>query len=158
MIPAAVFTTISDQNVGVVNMCVCVSLKVVTAFMKHVMSHVSGWTVGSELIDAGWSVSNAVWLVAYRMWHWFGMKNIDLEWFLPSVDMEGCIDVRHGSHFKLISPRLCVCVCACGRACVRVCVGRQQCRRLLKCEIVWRFLHCASFSHTSPISHSWQVA
>lgn len=25
MIPAAVFTTISDQNVGVVNVCVCVS-------------------------------------------------------------------------------------------------------------------------------------
>lgn len=46
---------------------VCVCVKVVTAFMKHVMSHVSGWTDGTELIDAGWSGSNAVWLVAYRM-------------------------------------------------------------------------------------------
>lgn len=46
---------------------VSVCIEVVTAFMKHVMSHVSGWTDGSELIDAGWSVSNAVWLVAYRM-------------------------------------------------------------------------------------------
>lgn len=44
-------------------MCVCV--EGVTAFMKHVMSYViSGWTDGSELIDAGWSGSNAVWLVA----------------------------------------------------------------------------------------------
>lgn len=47
------------------NVCVCV--EVVTAFMKHVTSHVSGGTNGSVLIDAGWSSSNAVWLVAYRM-------------------------------------------------------------------------------------------
>lgn len=42
-------------------------MEVVTAFMKHVMSHVSGRTDGLELIDAGWGGSNAVWLVAYRM-------------------------------------------------------------------------------------------
>lgn len=69
------------------------------------------WTDGSELIDAGWTGSNAVWLVAYRMWHCFGLKNIDLEWFLQSEDMEGCIDVHRGSHFRLISPCLHACVC-----------------------------------------------
>lgn len=40
---------------------------VVSAFMKHVMSHVSGWMDGSGVIDGGWTGSNAVWLGAYRM-------------------------------------------------------------------------------------------
>lgn len=138
--------------------CQCgVRVIMVTASMEHVMSHVSGWTeLRCQLIDAGRTGSNAVWLAAYRMWHWFGLENIDLEWFLPSVDMGACIDVHYGSHFRLISPCLCVCVRACAYVCV--CVGQQQCRRLLECEIAWRFLHCASFSHTSPISHSWQVS
>ncbi len=132
------------------SVCVCVCGEGVTTFMKHVMSYVvSGWTDGLELTDAGWSGFNAVWLVAYRMWHWFGLKNIDLEWFLPSVDMEGCIDVHHGSHFKLISPRLCVCVCVCGVAAVP------------EATQVWNRATVSPLhfiSHTLPISHSWQVA
>lgn len=47
--------------------CVSMCFKVVTAFMKHDTSHVNGLKDGLELIDAGLSISNAVWLVAYRM-------------------------------------------------------------------------------------------
>lgn len=59
--------------------------------------------------------------------------------------MEGYIDVHHGSHFKLILPHFCVLWSECVSVCVRVCACvpvyvflcvLQQCRRLLKCEIV----------------------
>lgn len=70
------FTSTSYLNVS---LCMLVCAKVVAAFMRHVMGHVNGLTNGLELIDAGWSVFNANWLVACSMGHRFVLKTIDLE-------------------------------------------------------------------------------